>query len=787
MHKVDEEIFRKLKNSTKSGHTKGKIFPHDIDMYLKMSHLCFLLAANLTRFPYPTVNRDESFEEEHHGVKIKDPYHWLEDLESPETQDFVNIQNKLTDEFLDSVPQRTNIRKAYAKSTDHFVNSIPVQSGNRYYFKEHTGIYMRETLTSDPEILFDPLTPNESLGDFTFSENGEILAYSLSKYGSDWKTVHFKGVMTRQNYPDVLNNTKWPDMAWTPDNLGIFYNSYPMIRNQVISCHNKVYYHRLNTMQQEDILIAEFPAQPNWSLSVEVSHCGKYLLVSVFDNFNANAVYIASLVGTPIRKGFQKNLVPLFPSVVDAEYSYISNIDTTFYFMTNKNANNGRLISINVTTVLKPNSEDVKEGIKYDFVITEVIPQRKDKVLEWAHLIKQEYLVVCYLQDVKTTLEMFNITNEKRQTIFPLKTVKITQSSVSNHNSTEFFFRTESFVNPGTVYRCDANTGKFICSVYTQDEIQGLDLENVTVKQVYFRSKDKTTVPMFIVHHKNLVQDGTSPAILTGYGGFKFNSLADFSFRKLFFIQNFGGVFAVANIRGGGEFGKKWHEDGSRFKKQNTFDDFIAAAEYLIARKYTNKSNLAIEGSSNGGLLVAACINQRPELFGAAVIEVGVLDMLRFQKFTGGYVWCADYGCSEDKEDFENLIKFSPLHNIAIPKNNSWEYPAVLVITAENDDRVVPSHSYKYIAQLQHIIGNHNSQTKPLLLRVNINAGHDGKTAEDEMDTLVFLMESMSLDYDKHPQQLRNLGNVHKDHLIVLKLIFTTLLHIVFMNLAINI
>ncbi|CAG7728497.1 unnamed protein product [Allacma fusca] len=640
----------------------------------------FLVAANLLKFPYPKVYRDETFVDYFHGVEVPDPYHWLEDLESDETNDFVEAQLNLTYRFLSSIPNRQGIEKAYTKYINYNVYGLPVQKANKYFFTENTGehheiLFVQESLDAEPKVLFDPnLLPEYwtfSLGEMTLSNDGSILAYHLSKFGSDWQTIHFRNLSTKMDLPEVLEHSKGPDVSWTHDNQGVFYSRFPVEDGEVTSTNNKLYYHKIGTNQSEDVLILEFPMNPKWSMAAEVTDDGKYLVIIVADNAQDNALYIAKLDGSRILPGFNNSVVPVIESVHEASYDYITNFNSVFLFVTNKDTNNARVISIDVDKVI----ESYMAGGPYGKIEqTVVIPEDPTKVLEWAYPIKNDTLLLGYIQDVKNTLEMVSIGNVSKRTTFTLpEHGHIGDVAGSYPESDEFFFKFQSFLNPGTIYRCKIQNQEFDCQVYKQAKAERADPQKFVVQQKFFKSKDGTSVPMYIIHRKGAVFNGTTPTILTGYGGFSEPVLPEYDIMKLFFVEYFHGVFAIANIRGGGEYGKHWVEEGSRFKKQNTFDDFIAAAEYLIRANYTNSKNLVIKGSSNGGLLIAACVNQRPDLFGAGIVHVGVLDML----------------------------------------------------------------------QLQYKIGSHAKQTNPLLLRVSDEHGHDESTVEFDTDIFAFCAESL--------------------------------------------
>ncbi|CAG7720707.1 unnamed protein product [Allacma fusca] len=435
---------------------------------------------------------------------------------------------------------------------------------------------------------------------------------------------------------------------------------------------------------------------------------------------------------------------------------YITNVGSMFLFQTNKDASNWKLITVNINLHCQPSSKENKDTTKKGCsdpvsLIGTFVEENKTKVIDWTEPFDNDKLIICYLEDVKHKLEIRSLRDGSLLQGLELQVGTISDFHVENKTSNEFFFKLKSFILPGSIYHCKSS-GKVTCEIIKNIQAGSTDLTKIITEQIFYPSKDGTRVPMYIVRHQDVPLDGTAPTILYGYGGYNINLMPSFSIATIFFVEHFRGIYASANIRGGGEYGEKWHVGGMLLNKQNVFDDFEAAAEFLIKTNYTKSSKLTITGASNGGLLVGACVNQRPDLYGAAIAQVGVMDMLRFQKFTIGYTWCPEFGCSDDKAYFENLLKYSPLHNIRVPANASVQYPAVLVTTADHDDRVVPSHSFKYIAELQHTIGSSSKQTNPLLLRVETKAGHGGgkptsKMIDEKTDIYSFIAQNLGLEF----------------------------------------
>ncbi|CAG0914209.1 unnamed protein product [Notodromas monacha] len=740
-------------------------------------------------FKYPVARRDDSVEYEYFGTKIKDPYRWLEDPDSDETKQFVLAQNEISLPYINSCSAKARIQERLTEMWDYPKYSTPGRAGPRYYHFMNTGVqnqsalYLQNSLNGPSQVFFDPNTlspdgsssysllhlilyvkvdsvidslygPNLfsgtiSLNTYNFSEDGEIFAYALSEAGSDWASIRFKKVSTGEEYPEVLKRVKFSGIEWTHDNVGVFYSKYPETDSKadgtetVSMDSNKVFYHRVGTEQSEDILVAEFPDEPKWLLGFNLSDCGRYLFITPVKECKENLLFFFDLNSLGPEGIVGK--VPLTPIVTkfEADYSYVANTGSKVLFRTNKNAPIYQIIEVDL--------EHPEESNWRSF-----IPEHESDVLDSAATVNKDKLVLCYMRDVCSVLQLHDLNTGAKLQDFPLDVGQVLSLS-ARRKYDEMFFKFDSFLEPGTIYRVDFNSpAPWKADLYWKADVKGFNKDDFVAKQVFFTSKDGTRVPMFIVHRKDFVQDGTAPAILYGYGGFNVSLQPSFSLTFLSFIQSFHGVFAEANARGGGEYGEKWHNEGRLLKKQNCYDDFQVAAEYLINEKYTQAKKLTIEGYSNGGFTVGACLNQRPDLFGAGIAGVGVLDLMRFHKFTVGYLWTSDYGNPEENEDqFRNLLKLSPLHCIpsadSLP-GNTEQYPALLLLTADHDDRVVPLHSLKFIAELQHVHGHNPKQTNPLIIRVETKAGHGGgkptkKRIEEIADSLAFIMNALKLEY----------------------------------------
>uniref|UniRef100_A0A8C4SY62 Prolyl endopeptidase n=1 Tax=Erpetoichthys calabaricus TaxID=27687 RepID=A0A8C4SY62_ERPCA len=703
-------------------------------------------------FKYPDARRDESRIDDYHGTKLSDPYTWLEDPDSEETKAFVEAQNLLTMPFLEKCAVGKKFHQKLTEVYDYPKFSCPYKKENKFFYFHNKGLqnqsvlYIQDSLEGESRIFFDPNLLSEdgtiALCMARVSEDCTYFAYGLSESGSDWVTINFKTVEEQKDFPETLERVKFSCLAWTHDSKGIFYNCYPKNESKAdgtettTNINQKLYYHVIGTSQSEDILVAEFPDHPKWCSSAQVSDDGRYVVLSIREGCEpVNRLWYCDLQQLP------NGITGILPWVklidnFDAQYSYITNEDNIFTFRTNLLSPRYRLININVH---KPEPSNW---------IT-LIPEHEKDVLDFAACVNNNFLLVDYMHDVKDVLHLYDLKTGKFLKNLPLDVGTISGISCKKKH-TDFFYKFTSFTTPGIIFHCDLTSDILEPTVFKEVPIKGINPADYQTIQVFYPSKDGTKIPMFLVHAKGIKMDGSHPVFLYGYGGFNHSIQPSYNVANLLFVRHLNGILAIANIRGGGEYGQTWHKAGCLGNKQNCFDDFQCAAEYLISQGYTTPSKLAINGASNGGLLVAACVNQKTELYGCAVAEVGVMDMLKFHKFTIGHAWTTDYGCSEDEEQFEWLIKYSPLHNI--PKTPHAPYPAMLLLTADHDDRVVPLHSLKYIATLQHYVGNHPEQKKPLLIRIDTKSGHGAgkptaKVIEEESHIFSFIAETLRLSW----------------------------------------
>ncbi|XP_077990016.1 prolyl endopeptidase-like [Glandiceps talaboti] len=704
-------------------------------------------------FKYPEVRRDDSKIDDYHGEKIADPYSWLEDPDSDDTKAFVDAQNAITMPYLEKCKVRQRFHDRLKEMWDFPKYGCPFKRGPRYFYFYNTGLqnqsvlYVQDSLEAEARVFLDPNKFSDdgtvALRGYSYTEDGEYLAYGLSSSGSDWVTIKFMKVDGAEQLPDVLERVKFSCMSWTHDGKGLFYNTYPNQDGKTdgtettANLHQKLCYHRLGTKQSEDVLCAEFPDNPKWMSGTELSDDGRYIVLSISEGCDpVNRLYYCDMETLP--NGID-GLLPWVKLVdnFDAEYEYITNEGTVFTFKTNLKSPRYKLINIDFS---KPATDNW----------TDLIPESETDVLEWAACVNTDKLVLCFLHDVKSQLYLHDLSDGNRLTTFPLDVGTITGYSGKKKDQ-EIFYQFTSFLTPGIIYRCDLKAEVLAPSMFRQIDVKGFNQAEFQTVQAFFTSKDGTKIPMFIVHRKGIELDSSHPVLLYGYGGFNISITPGFSVSRIVFMLHLGGILAIPNIRGGGEYGETWHKGGMLGNKQNCFDDFHAAAEWLIGNKYCTAKSITINGGSNGGLLVGACANQRPDLYGCVINQVGVMDMLKFHKFTIGHAWTTDYGCSDIKEEFEWLIKFSPLHNIKNPEG-AVQYPATLLLTGDHDDRVVPLHSLKYISELQHVMRNESKQTNPLMIRVDTKAGHGAgkptaKIIEEYSDVYAFIAENLNIEW----------------------------------------
>jgi len=677
---------------------------------------------------YPEARKSDQTDD-YHGVKVADPYRWLEDLDSAETRAWVDAENKLAVDFLESIPERTPIKDRLTKLWNYEKYGIPFKEGSRYFYTRNSGLqnqavlYTVTALDAQPEMVLDPNTLSTdgtvALSGLQVSPDGKLLAYSLSASGSDWQEWKVRDVATGKDLSDDLKWVKFSGASWTRDGKGFFYCRYDEPKSDALKGTNyfqKVYYHKLGTPQSEDVLVYERPDQKDWLFNGTVTEDGNYLILTVFQGTDVKSrVYYKDL------KAKDSAVVKLLDDF-DAAYNFVGNEGSRFFFQTDLQAPRSKVIEVNVS---KPARDNWKV----------IVPEGKE-TLQTTSFVNNKF-VANYLKDAYTQVKVYDTAGKLvNEVAFP--GIGSAEGFGGHATDKETFYSFTGFTTPTTIYRYDMTTGK--STVFRQPKVD-FNPGDFETKQVFFASKDGTKVPMFITHKKGLKLDGNNPTYLYGYGGFGVSMSPVFSVGNLVWMER-GGVYAQPNLRGGGEYGEEWHQQGMKLKKQNVFDDFIGAAQWLIDNKYTSTPKLAIGGASNGGLLVGAALTQRPDLFGATLPQVGVMDMLRFQKFTIGWAWVSDYGSSDNADEFKALYAYSPLHNI----KPGTSYPPTLITTADHDDRVWPGHSFKFAAALQAA----QAGSAPILIRIETKAGHGAgkpttKIIEDIADRWAFLIKTLEM------------------------------------------
>jgi prolyl oligopeptidase len=652
------------------------------------------------------------------GVKVADPYRWLEDENSPATKEWVEAENKVTFAYLEKIPFRQQLRERLEKLFDYPKYSAPFKKGEYFFFSKNDGLqnqsvlYRQMGLDGKPEVVLDPNTFSEDgttrLSSFSLSKDGKYAAYGISRGGSDWQELYVMEMAGLTRLPDSLRWIKFSGAAWRGN--GFYYSRYPAPgKGKELTTKNvfqSVYYHRVGTPQSSDELIYEDKAHPERFHFVGTTEDERFALLSVSDESTGkkgNALFFRD--DSKEEKAFR----PIVSEIGDDSYGVVDNIGDRLLIRTDNNAPNGKVLLFDPT---HPEEKNWKE----------ILPEKPEPLRGVGTAGGK--LFATYLKDVTTRAYVYSL-DGKLENEIGLPALGIAGGFRGEKDQTFVFYTFTSFTFPPTIYRYDIATRT--STLFRAPEIPEFNSADYETRQVFYKSKDGTGVPMFIVHKKGLLLDGKNPTLLYGYGGFNITTSPSFNALRLALLEQ-GFVYASANIRGGGEYGEKWHEAGTKLKKQNVFDDFIAAAEYLIANKYTSSAKLAIQGASNGGLLVGAVINQRPELLKVAIPQVGVMDMLRFHKFTIGWNWIPDYGSSDNEEQFKALYRYSPLQNI----RQGAKYPATLVTTADHDDRVVPAHSFKYIATLQ----EKNGSDEPILIRIETRAGHGGSSTTKAIEQL---------------------------------------------------
>jgi prolyl oligopeptidase len=682
-------------------------------MTSKISLLILLSTCiSMAQIKYPKTKKIDQTDN-YHGTVVSDPYRWLEDDKSAETADWVKAQNEVTSEYLGKIPYRAKLQNRLEEIYNYPKYSAPSKKGEWFYFYKNNGLqnqsvlYRQKGLTAEPELVLDPNALSAEgttrLMQFSISKNGKYAAYSLSSGGSDWMDVFVMDLDTKRNLSDKLEWVKISGLAWQGD--GFYYSRYPKPEGSALAAKNEnhqVWYHAVGSSQASDKLIYEDKNNPQRFHTLSTSEDEQFALLYISDRgkgLDGNALYF-------MKKG-ESTFSPVVAEVGNSAYSFIDNIGGKFMIQTNDAAPNEKLMWFD----LKSKS------------MTEFLPERPEP-LQGASTAGGK-LFLNYLKDVTTRIYVYDLKGKlEKEVVLPGLG---TAGGFGGENDDKFvFYSFTSFTFPPTIYRYDIASGK--SSVFRNPEVK-FTATDFETKQVFYTSKDGTKVPMFITYKKGIKLNSQNPTLLYGYGGFNVSLNPAFSPLLIPFLE-YGGVYAQANLRGGSEYGEKWHEQGMKLKKQNVFDDFIAAGEYLIANKYCDSEHLALRGGSNGGLLVGTVINQRPDLAKVAIPQVGVMDMLRFHKFTIGWNWIADYGSADNAEEFKVLYGYSPLHNIKSGVN----YPATLVTTADHDDRVVPAHSFKYAAELQATA--EGSTKNPLLIRIDTNSGHGASNTKKNLETM---------------------------------------------------
>ncbi len=686
---------------------------------------------------YPETKKVDTVDT-YFGTEVKDPYRWLEDDRSEETENWVKAQNKVTQNFLDKIPFRDALNERLTEIWNYEKISAPFEEGDYFYFYKNDGLqnqsvlyrYKKEQNEEDAEVFLDPNTFSEdgttSLAGLSFSENGKILAHSISEGGSDWRKIIISDVETKEVIEDTLVDIKFSGVSWK-ENEGFYYSSYDKPDGSELSAktdQHKLYFHKLGTSQAEDKLVfGGTEEEKHRYVSGGVTDDNRYLAISARISTSGNQLFVKDLTDP------NSDLIPVM-SDYDNDVSVLDSDGNTLLMYTNLDAPNGRIVSASYPDLSPENW-------------TDVIPETENVL---SPSTGGGYIFAEYMIDAISKVKQYTKSGELVRDV-ELPGIGTIGGFGTDEDKDYLYYRFTNYVTPGSTYKYDIDSGK--SELYRASAID-FDSENYESKQVFYTSKDGTKVPMIITHKKGIELNGKNPTILYGYGGFNISLTPSFSTANTVWLEQ-GGIYAVANLRGGGEYGKAWHKAGTKMQKQNVFDDFIAAGEYLIKENYTSSDFLAIRGGSNGGLLVGATMTQRPDLMKVALPAVGVLDMLRYHTFTSGAGWAYDYGTSEDnKEMFEYLYAYSPVHNVKAGES----YPATLITTGDHDDRVVPAHSFKFAAELQ----SKQAGDDPVLIRIETDAGHGaGKPTsmviQEQVDIFAFTLYNMG--FEELPVELK--------------------------------
>ena len=695
-----------------------------------LAAVCAFLYSSISAqgpYDYPKPKKDDQVDD-YNGVKVSDPYRWLEATDSPDARAWIDAENKLTADYLNTIPQREKIKERLTELWNYEKYSAPFKVGKHYLYSKNDGLqnqsvlYIADSISDPGRVFFDPnklsTDGTAALNGSSFTEDGKLWAYGVAVAGSDrteWKVMD---IDTGKLLPDTLRPNRQGGVSWLKDNSGFYYSRFPDAQEGAELKGNnfgqQLYFHKMGAPQTDDVVVYT-PTDKEYFVGAGVSEDGKWLIINIGKGTSPkNMVYFKDLTKA------DSPIVPLVDAL-EANFSFIGNDGPVFYFQTDKDATRAKIAKVNV--------------LARNRVWSDVVSEAKE-TLQGVDFINNQF-VLNYLKDAYTQIKIVD-TNGKFVREVKLPGIGSAGGFGGKRADTETFYSYSSYNAPPTIYRYDMKTGK--SELFRQAKVK-FNPADYEVKQVFYPSKDGTKVPMFIVAKKGIKLDGSNPTLLYGYGGFNIPSTPGFSVSRVVWLE-MGGVYAVANIRGGSEYGEAWHEAGTKLKKQNVFDDFIAAAEWLIDNKYTSNKKLAIQGGSNGGLLIGAVLNQRPDLFGAALPAVGVMDMLRFPKFTIGWAWTSDYGSPDNPEEFKALYAYSPYHNV----KPGTKYPATLVTTADHDDRVFPAHSFKYTAAMQAAqVGD-----APVLIRIETKAGHGAgkptaKIIQEQADLYGFLYKNLGM------------------------------------------
>ena len=694
-----------------------------------------VMSVSAQTIQYPDTRKSDQADT-YHGTKVADPYRWLEDDNSAETKAWVKAQNEVTDKFLNALPQREAIKKQFTALYNFEKFGIPSKEGKRYFWTHNDGLqqqsvlYTAASLTGVPQIAIDPNALSKdgtvALSGTVPSRDGRYLAYGIAGAGSDWQEWHVRDLNTGKDLADTIKWVKFSTAEWTPDGNGFFYSRYDAPQDGAVltgsNFYQKLYYHRLGDAQSKDVLVYENKTEKEWGFGTTVSDDGKFVSIYVWKGSGRKN----GLLWMQLKNGAFDYLTKAEPKIItldfDAEYTPVGSHGNLVWVKTDKDAPRGKIIAIDLNKA---------DRMHWKTIVTEAVDTLTAASAVGGKIFAQ------YLKDAVTNVKVYTPEGKFVRDV-TMPGVGTAGGFGGRFADAETFFSYTSLTTPGEIYRYNVASGKV--SLFKRP-ITAFNPDEFETRQAFVTSKDGTKFPIFIAYKKGLKLDASNPTILYGYGGFNVSETPNYRVTAATWIK-LGGVYVSASIRGGGEYGGAWHDAGTKLKKQNVFDDFIAAAEWLIANKYTQPAKLAINGGSNGGLLVGAVVNQRPDLFGAAVPQVGVMDMLRFHKFTIGWAWVSDYGSSDSAEEFKALYAYSPLHTIQSGKT----YPSILVTTADHDDRVVPAHSFKYAATLQAV----DTGAAPKLIRIETSAGHGAgtpttKVIQERSDILAFIANALGM------------------------------------------